>query len=182
MGLQVLQGEAQIQDGLGPGAHHHHGGGGQLLQIGGDVHGGLGAAVHAADAAGGEHLDACHVGDHHGGGDGGGAVGLAGDQHRQIPAAGLGHVLALLAQILDLLGGEAGLQAAAQNGDGGGHRAVVADDLLHLEGGLHVLGVGHAVGDDGGLQGDHGLARGHSGGYFRGDVQIRIEIHGDYLL
>ena len=39
-----------------------------------DVHGGLGAPVHAADAAGGEDLDARHVGDDHGGGDGGGAI------------------------------------------------------------------------------------------------------------
>src|SRR5699024_3841598 len=81
VGLQVLQSQAQVQDGLGAGAHHHHGGGSQLLQVGGDVHGGLGAPVDAADAAGGEDLDAGHMGDHHGGGNGGGAVGLASHQH-----------------------------------------------------------------------------------------------------
>ena len=51
-----------------------HGGVGQLLQIGGDVHGGLSPPVHAADAAGGEHGDPGHVGDNHGSGDSGGAV------------------------------------------------------------------------------------------------------------
>ena len=45
---------------------------GQLLQVGGDVHGGLGPTVDAADAPGGEDLDARHVGDDHGGGHGGG--------------------------------------------------------------------------------------------------------------
>ncbi len=178
VGLQVLQGQAQVQDGLGAGTHHHDWGVGQLLQVGGDVHGGLRTPVDAADAASGEDFDARHVGDHHGGGDGGGAVGLAGAQHRQIPAAGFGDGLALLAQVLDLLLGAAGLQAAAQDGDGGGHRAVVPDDLLHLEGGLHVLGIGHAVGDDGGLQGHHGLAGSDGLGHLGGHVQILGEIHG----
>ena len=74
LGLQILQRQAQIQNGLGAGAHHHHRGLSQLLQIGGDIHGGLSAAMHAADAAGGKHGDTRHVGDHHGGGHGGGAV------------------------------------------------------------------------------------------------------------
>ena len=30
VGLQILQGQPQVQNGLGPGAHHHHGGGDSL--------------------------------------------------------------------------------------------------------------------------------------------------------
>ena len=56
VGLQILQGQAQVQNGLGAGADHHDGGVGQLLQVGGDVEGLLSAPVDAADAAGGEHL------------------------------------------------------------------------------------------------------------------------------
>ena len=135
--------------------------------------------MHAADAAGGEDLDASHVGDHHGGGHGGGAVSPLGDQHSQVPAGSLGHGLALLAQVLDLVLGQAGLQAAAQNGDGSGDCAVGTDDLLDLEGGLHVLGVGHPVGDDGGFQGYDGLALGHGLGNFGIHVKILIQvIHG----
>ena len=134
----------------------------------------------AADAAGGEDADAGHVGDHHGGGDGAGAVLAPGHQHRQVTAAGLGDLRALLAEILDLLGGEAGLQPPADDGDGGRDGAVVPDDLLHLQGGLYVLGIGHSVGDDGGLQGHHGLARRQSGGDLGGDVKILV--HGWFLL
>ena len=177
MGLQILQGEAQVQDGFGAGAHHHDGGVGQLFQIGRDIHGGLGAAVYAADAPGGKDLDAGHVGDDHGSGDGGGAVLAAGHQHGQIPAAGLIDGVALLAQILDLLGGQTGLQTTAQNGDGGGHGAVLADDGFDLESGLHILRVGHAVGDDGGFQGDDRLAGGDGGGHLGGDVEILVHRH-----
>ena len=93
----------------------------------------------------------------------------------------LGHLLTLLAQVLDLLGAQAGLQAAAQDGDGRGHRAVVPDDLLHLQSGLYVLGIGHAVGDDGGLQSHHRLTGRNSSGYFRGYIQKLVQIHHRYL-
>ena len=175
--LQVLQGQPQVQDGLGSGADHHDGGPGQLLQVGGDVHGGLGAPVHAADAAGGEDLDARHVGDDHGGGDGGGSVPSLGHQDGEIPAAGLGHARAGLAEIVNLLGGEARLQAAAQDGDGGGDGPVLPDDGLHLQGGFHVLGIGHAVGDDGGFQGHHRLSGFQGFLDFGGDVQILVHVH-----
>ena len=62
----------------------------QLFKVGRDVHGRLGTAMHAADAAGGEHLDAGHVGDDHRGGDGRCAVFAAGAQDSQIAAGGLG--------------------------------------------------------------------------------------------
>ena len=47
---------------------------------------------------------------------------------------------------------QTGLQPAANHGDGGRNRAVLADGVLHQQGSLHIFGVGHAVGDDGALQ------------------------------
>ena len=72
--LQILQRQPQIENGLCTGADDHDWRLRQLLQVGGNIHGSLRAPVHAADAAGGKHLDPRHGGDHHGGGHGGGAV------------------------------------------------------------------------------------------------------------
>ena len=81
-----------------------------------------------------------------------------------------------LAQIVDLLGGQAGLQAAADDGDGGGHGARVADNLLDLERGFDVLRVGHAVGNDGGFERHDGLAGGKGLGNLGGDIQILVHV------
>ncbi len=69
------------------------------------------------------------------------------------------------------------LEAAIQNGDSGRHGAVVAHHLLDLARRLHVLRIGHAVGDDGGLQGHHRLAGGQRGGNFRLDIEVSVQ-HG----
>ena len=75
-----------------------------------------------------------------------------------------------------ILGGrlKAGLQPAAEDGDGGGHRAVLAHDALHVEGGLHILRVGHAVGDDGGFQRHHRLSGIQRVAHLRRDIQILV--------
>ena len=65
VGFQILQSQPQVQNGLGPGADDHDGGAGQLLQVGGDVHGGFRAPVYAADAAGGKDGDGGEVCDNH---------------------------------------------------------------------------------------------------------------------
>ena len=132
--------------------------------------------MHPADAAGGEDADAGHAGDDHGGGHSGGTVGLPGDQHRQIPAAGLGDAAAGFAEILNLFTAEPGLQAAADDGDGGGNGAVVPEGLLHPQGGFHVLGIGHAVGDDGALQGDDWPALLQGLGHFGRHVKMLIQV------
>ena len=178
LGLQILQGQAQVQNGLGTGADHQHRGLGQLLQVGGDIHGGLSAPMHAADAAGGKDLDARHGGDHHGGGDGAGTVHALGYQHGQVTAAGLGDGVAGLAQIVNFVSGKARLQAAADDGNGGGHGTAGADDLLHLQGRLLVLGIGHAVGDDGALQGHNRLTLVQGLLYFGCNVQITVQHNG----
>ena len=84
--LQVLECESQIENRLGSGTDDHHGGHGQFLEVGADVHGGFGTAVHAADAAGGKHLDARHGGNNHSRGYGGGSVLATGDEHGQVTA------------------------------------------------------------------------------------------------
>ena len=111
----------------------------------------------AADAAGGEDFDAGAVGDPHGGGDGGGAVELAGDDDGQVAAAYFADLLSgCRGQALDLLRAEAGDEFAFYDADGGGVGAMVADDALHFVGEMEVVGVGEAVGDDGGFESDAG--------------------------
>ena len=130
---------------------------GQLLQVCGDVHGGLRPPVHPADAASGKHPDSGHMGNDHGGGHRRGSILPPGAQHCQIPAGRFGNGLSLFAEVCNLLRRESGLQPAADDGDGGGYRPVFPDDLLHLQSCLHILGVRHSVGDDGRFQSNHRL-------------------------
>ena len=77
--------------------------------------------------------------------------------------------------ILSTLGGQTGLQTALDDGDGGRHSAVFTDELLHVHSGLHILRIGHTVGDDGALQRHHGLALLQSLFDLSGNVQITIQ-------
>jgi len=155
--LEPLEREADVEDALDAGGDHRHRGDGHLGEVGGDVEGGGRAAVHAADAPGGEHSDAGERGDAHGGRHGGGASGLRGDQPWQIAGGGLVHAV-LGAQAFQLVGVEADAAHAVEHCDGGRCRAVGAHDAFHLGCHLHVLRVGHAMADDGALQRDHGMA------------------------
>ena len=134
--------------------------------------------MHAADAAGGKDLNACHVGDHHRRGDGGGAVRAARADDRQIAAGDLGDLAPGLAEVGDLLLGQAGLQAAAEDGDGGGNGAVVAQGLLDEQGRLDVFRIGHAVGDDRALERDDRAAVRERLLHLGCDVQIFVHVHG----
>src|SRR5690606_18134230 len=67
------------------------------------------------------------------------------------------------------------LEAAIQNRDGVRHSAVVAHHLLYLARRLHVLRKGHAVGDDGGLQGTDRLAGGQGNGAFKLDIEVCVQ-------
>ena len=85
MRLELLQRPGQVQEGLGSGAHGHERMAGDGAEIGRHVARDLGAAVDAADAAGGEHRDAGGVGQRERGRDGRGAVRPAlGDGHRKV--------------------------------------------------------------------------------------------------
>ena len=134
----------------------------------------------AADAAGGEDTDARQLRDHHGGGHGGGAGEALREVDGHVPAADLAHVLGP-AHELQLLAVEADLQLAADDGGGGGDGALGPDDLLHLVGELQVLGIGHAVGEDGGLQGHHGAALVQSLLHFGSNVQVFVQRHVRFL-
>ena len=106
----------------------------------------------AADAAGGEQLDAGAVGDPHGGGDGCGPVQLAGDDDWQVAAAYLAHLsTGRRGQPFDLLRAEAGDQLTGDDADGGRSRPMVADYALHFMGQFEIVGVGQAVADYGGF-------------------------------
>ena len=175
--LQVLEGAADVEDLLGSGADDGDGGVGQLLQVGADVHRHLAAAVHAADAAGGKDADADHLGHEHGGGDGGRAGVAVRNVHGHVAAGDLADVLGL-AHDGEVSLVQADLELAADDGHGGGHGAVVADDLLHLRGEVEVFGVGHAVAEYGALQGDNGLVSVESRLDLGLNVQILFKIHG----
>src|SRR5712675_174129 len=70
--LQVLQGSREVEERLRARAYRDDGMAGERVEVRGDVTGQRGAAVHAADAAGGEDLDAGGVGQRHRGRDGAG--------------------------------------------------------------------------------------------------------------
>ena len=176
MGLKVLERQAEVENGLRARADDHDGGAGQLFKVGGDVEGLLRAAVHAADAAGGENADARHVGDHHRGGNGARAVLALRDEDGQVAAGSLRDARAGAAEVVDLFLGKARLQAAADDGDGRGDRARVTDDSLDLERRFDVLRVGHTVGDDGGFERHDGLAGFESLGDLGGDVKILVHV------
>ena len=57
----------------------------------------------------------------------------------------------------------------------------LADDLLHVQGSLHVLGIGHTVRDDGGFQSHHGTALLQGLLHFGSDVQIFVQRHVEFL-
>ena len=52
--------------------------------------------------------------------------------------------------------------------------ARLADDALDLERGLHVLEIGHAVGNDGGFERHDGLTGGKGLSNLGGDIQILV--------
>ena len=147
----------------------------QLLQIGAHIHSHLAAAMHAADAAGREDVDARHIRQNHRGGNGGRAGQLLRDDDRQIAAADLEHALRL-AHAHQLILGQAALEAAVDNRHRRRNRALLADDLLHLAGEAQVLRIRHAVAEDSALQRDDGLAGADSLLDFRGDVHVGFQI------
>ena len=113
---------------------------------------------------------------HHRGGDGR-RTGLAGSQiDGHVTAADLADALGL-AHDEQLVGVQADLQLAADDGGRRRDRALGTDDLFDLMGKLHVLRIGHAVAENGGLQRDDGLAGGDGFLNFRGNRQIIFQIH-----
>ena len=79
-----------IQDRLGTGTDHRHWRAAELLQIGRNIEGFFGTAMHAANTARGKHLDARQRGNLHGGGNSGAGSGALDQQRADIAPACLG--------------------------------------------------------------------------------------------
>ena len=119
----------------------------------------LGAAVDAADAAGGEDLDAGEAGADHRGGDGGGAGPALAEGDGEVGARELADVGGG-GEALEPVGLEADMDAALHHRDGGGDGAGGGDLGLDGARGREVLGMRHAVGDDRRFEGDERPAGG----------------------
>lgn len=169
MGFEKFVGEGHIEDGFAATGDDGDGGAAEFDEVGADVEGV--AAVDAADATGGKNLDTGLVGENHGTGDGGAAIFLIGDSEGDITAAAFADRVAwFLGEGLELVGGEADMDLAGEEGDGGGRGAAVTDGGFHILGCFEVLGVGEAVGDDGTFEGDDWFAVGEGG--FDGGVYV----------
>ena len=103
LGLEEFERLADIEDRFGAGANDRDAGARKLDQIGGDVERLLGAAMHAADAAGGEDFDVREPGDEHRRGDRRARRAFARGDQRQIAPRGLHDAAAELAEPVDLL-------------------------------------------------------------------------------
>ena len=132
--------------------------------------------MNAADAAGCKDADTGHVRDYHGCSDGGRAVLTCGDERCKVAAARLCDVASGLAKVFDLLMAQTGLEPAADDGDGRGDSAVVAYGLLNKKRCLNVLGIWHAVGDNGALKRNDGFAACESFRDFGCDVKIFVHV------
>jgi hypothetical protein len=130
----------------------------EFLEIGGNVHRLGDAAVHAADTPGREHPDAGHRGENHRCCHGRRAVCATADDKRDVATAGLDNGRPTLAQATDLRVVKTDLQPPTEDGDGRRNRAALANRALNPAGGFDVLGIRHAVGDDGRLEGNDGFA------------------------
>ena len=103
LGLQELERLPDVEDRFGAGAHDRDAGARKLDEIGGDVECLLGAAVHAADPAGGEDFDARERSDKHRRRDRRACRAFARGDQRQIAPRGLDDAAAELAELIDLL-------------------------------------------------------------------------------
>ena len=118
------------------------------------------------------------IGKDHGGGHGGGTGFAHGKGNGQVAAAQLGHLIVLVfTHQQQLFLGQAGLHAAVDHSHGGGNSAQITNDLFNALGKLVVLGIGHAVAQNGAFQCHNGLTGGNGLGDFGGDIHILLEIH-----
>ena len=148
LGFQELERLADVEDRFGAGANDGDAGARQLDQIGRDVECLLSAAVHAADAAGGEDFDARELRNEHRRCDRRARRALAGGDKRQIAPRGLHDAARELAEPVDLLLVEADSEAAFDDRDRRRNGAHLARRVLDGKRRLDIARVGHAMGDD----------------------------------
>ena len=118
------------------------------------------------------------MGDNHRGSYRRGAIGATGDQDGQVAARGFGDVLAFLAQHVNLIRRQTRFQPSANDSDGGRDSASLTDCLFHAKSGFDILGIGHAVRDDGGFQCDNRLIGHQSCLYGRREDKMMIHERG----
>jgi hypothetical protein len=128
--------------------------------------------MHAADAPGRKHAYAGHLGNNHGSRDRGRAGQPAREHEREIAPAALDDTGSCLAESLDLVGREAGLQVAFNDADRRRYRAGIAHRGFDGHRGFDISGVGHAVADDGRFERHHGVA----GGEGRSDLGCDLQV------
>ena len=85
--------------------------------------------------------------------------------------------MSLFAEVFNLVRGKTDLHLAADDGNGGGDGALGANDFFYVSRGLHVLGIGHTVADDGGFQSDDGSSVFKGAFDFRCDFKIKFLFH-----
>ena len=106
----------------------------------------------AAEAAGGEDLDARGGGEFHGGADGGGGVGALVEEEAEVGGVGLGDGGGG-EEGGEFVGGEADDGAAVEDADEGGGAGAVGDDLAEVAGEGRALVFGDAVEEEGWFRG-----------------------------
>ncbi len=128
--------------------------------------------MHAAYAAGREYTDAGHRRDNHRCGHRRCAVRATADHERKVAAAGLGHGLALLAEVADFGSGQARFQSTAENRDRRGNGAAFPDGAFGPKRSLDVLRLRHAMADDRRFERDDGFAVSQCVGDLFCDVEV----------
>ena len=154
--LKILERASDVEDLLGAGADDRNRRVSKLLQVGGNIHGILTAAVHTADAAGSKHGDARHGRDDHRRSDGRRAGASESNIHRHVAAADFANVLGT-AHDFQLLRRETDLEATLDDRAGRRNGAERADDLFHAVREIQIFRIRHTVAEDRALQRDDGL-------------------------
>ena len=148
IGFQYFQGLGQIEDRLGPGRNHANRRFRQLQQIGRDVEAGFSAAMHAADAAGGEHRDARQAGADQRRGHRGRAVQALTQRHCQIGPRELARVLNCN-QPIQFGGAQTNVDLPVQHRDRGGRGAACAHRFFQRQRCFAILRSRQTMSDDG---------------------------------
>ena len=148
LGLQHLQSTWQVEDRLGAAADDRDWAPAKLDKIGRDIEACLRTAMHAADAASGEHSDVGLGGAGHRGGDSCRSQLAAGRDPREVPAADLRNRAVAPREAVDLLRRAADPHAAVDHRDGCRRRTFFPDRRLNCMSNLTVLGLREAVSDN----------------------------------
>ena len=108
--------------------------------------------MNPSDASGDKQGDARHLGDQHRRGNGGGAPSFLGDHDRQIPLGDFGDSF-FFPEPFNFFRAHPDDDFPIDDADGRGNGPIFFHGLFHEHRGLHVPGIGHAMGNDRGFEG-----------------------------